>query len=116
MADELVLYCAVEWDIPDEFDMEGEVADVTSSSAGAPAVGPSPHATLGEAAEGSENVSPLPAARPAPEEGGTLPDELTERRTIFSRWASVVPIDGVPFCHFPSPSGPLQALVLLPAS
>ena len=64
MADELVLPSIFEWDVPEELDMDGEVADRTGSSAGAPAASSSAHATLGGTAEDAENINP--GRRPGP--------------------------------------------------
>jgi len=47
---------------------------------------------------------------------GSQPDCPEEARVLFGRWASVVPVDGTPYCHFSDPAGPLHALVLPSAS
>jgi len=44
------------------------------------------------------------------------PDCPEETRVLFGRWASVVPVDGTPYCHFSDATGPLSALVLPSAS
>ena len=44
------------------------------------------------------------------------PDCPEETRVLFGRWASVVPVDGTPYCHFSDATGPLRALVLPSAS
>jgi len=116
MADELALPSVVEWDAPEDIDMDGEVADRTRGSTGAPAAGPSAQATPREADEGEETINPRPTAHPPSDEEKGFPDDPPEGRTIFGRWATIVPIDGMAYCHLPDPSGPLQALVLPPAS
>jgi len=109
-------HCAVEGAGADVSIVDEEVIDVASGPAGMPAVEPSPHPSPVGVVEGSETIDPPSTARPVPEEGGNPQDELVEKPIIFGRWASVVPVDGTPFCHFFNPSGPLQALVLPPAS
>jgi len=47
---------------------------------------------------------------------GSQPDCPEEARVLFGRWASVVPVDGTPYCQFSDVTGPLRALVLPSAS
>ena len=116
MADDLVLPSVVQWDVPEDIDMMGEGADRTRGSAGAPAASPSAQVTPEDAAEGGENIHPQPTTRPPADEGDDVPDDPPAGRTIFGRWATIVPINGRAYCHFPDPAGPLQSLVLPPAS
>ena len=116
MADDLVLPSVIQWDVPEDIDMTGEVADRICGSAGAPAAGPSAHVTPEDAAEGGENINPQPPTCPPTDEGANSPNDPPAGRTIFGRWATIVPVDGRAYCHFPDPAGPLQALVLPPTS
>jgi len=63
----------------------------------------------------------IPVGHPTPPEGEKPPQDSLrdcpeEDRVLFGRWASVEPMDGVAYLHFPLPVGPPCSLVLPPAS
>jgi len=58
-------------------------------------------------------IVPAPADSP-PRQDSPWADDSTGP-VIFGRWAAVVPIGGVPFCHFSNIDGPPDRLVLPPA-
>jgi len=62
----------------------------------------------------SRSFNPLSEEEKPPQ--GSQPDCPEEARVLFGRWASVVPVDGTPYCHFSDATGPLRALVLPSAS
>jgi len=69
-----------------------------------------------EAQAVDNNPQPVIPALPEgekPPRGGPW-DCPEENRVLLGRWVSVVPIGGVPYCHFSSPAGPPHALVLHP--